>query len=121
MVAPSGEKVGSALSPALLVSRSGWPPAICRTQMSSLPSPPASEAYASSLPSGEIAGSAVNPPESGVNRLRTTGPVTFGVDLIHSQIAKTTAIAQKAEMAAVTDRIRRRGGAGRPFAGLPDS
>jgi hypothetical protein len=56
---PSGENDGSRSSVGSLVSRMGAPPVICWTQISRLPD--RSDAYASSMPSGEIAGSTVNP------------------------------------------------------------
>src|SRR5439155_2598723 len=61
MEPPSGENEGSVSSPASLVIRMASSPPTGCTQMSRLPAPARSDAYASSDPSGESAGSTFRP------------------------------------------------------------
>src|SRR5262245_35650909 len=67
MLPPSGEKLGCEQFAWQWVRRIGSPPVVCVTQISVTPPPARSDAKAISFPSGEMAGSWLNP-ASLVNR-----------------------------------------------------
>ena len=96
ILVPSAEKLGSVSSVALLVSRTGWPPATCRTPNVEVVLASTIGGVGQQFAVGGNSGTGRHP-ESDVNRVRTTRAAAFGGVLPDSQIAVAAAIAQSAE------------------------